>query len=399
MNGDQERSYQFTLHGNHLMTETVSDALFQDLDAEMIFRSLTDRFFVVPFCEYLKRYIYLKSGMTGSYRKVPFDTYRATLMDAFRETGTPSSLNRSKARVASRSGDWLRQSTAGRSAVLLLGFGLSMSAEDVNLFLTQAIHDHRLDDTDPLEGICAYCYAHHYGFSKMERLRAIYRDALKDGLDVSRIEELQPVGRAESRRVIEEDTALLRSLLDGNAGEKESMTLRTRKYFERLYGQICLCLQQARGNGEPVQPHDIEEILCASIPRNRHGNLIPEMNSSLKAELNGKRMSRQRLYDIRHGISEPTRYDLITLHFFLAAQTIDSDEDAKSRYLRFVRETNRDLTACGYGELYTASPYECFIMMCMLSVDPLGTFADVLEFAYNDSNHAQGGTAECQTKP
>ena len=35
------------------------------------------------------------------------------------------------------------------------------------------------------------------------------------------------------------------------------------------------------------------------------------------------------------------------------------------------------------GELYVANPYECFILMCILSDDPLGTYADVWEMAYD----------------
>ena len=40
------------------------------------------------------------------------------------------------------------------------------------------------------------------------------------------------------------------------------------------------------------------------------------------------------------------------------------------------------LAACGYGGLYVATPYECFILMCILSEDPLSTYCDVWEMSY-----------------
>ena len=34
------------------------------------------------------------------------------------------------------------------------------------------------------------------------------------------------------------------------------------------------------------------------------------------------------------------------------------------------------------GELYIQNPYECFLLICMLAEDPLGTYADVVERSY-----------------
>ena len=59
--------------------------------------------------------------------------------------------------------------------------------------------------------------------------------------------------------------------------------------------------------------------------------------------------------------------------------------DAKTRFLEFVDDTNTILNECSMGEILTSNPYECFIMMCMLSEDPLGTYADVLEMSYSSS--------------
>ena len=38
---------------------------------------------------------------------------------------------------------------------------------------------------------------------------------------------------------------------------------------------------------------------------------------------------------------------------------------------------------CFLGELYISNPYECFVLMCILSEDPLGPYADVWEKSYD----------------
>ncbi len=379
-----ERSFSFTLRGGHLFMDTVNDLLFPDLDAQMIFQVLKDRFYVVPFYRYLQRYIYLKSGMVGSFTEVSFESYYTTLLDAFRESGTPASLHRGSARVSSRAREWLQQTTARRNLVLLLGFGLSMSKEDVNAFLTRAIHDHLLDEENPLECICAYCYQNHYSFSKMEQLWKIYQETEGNCLDAGRVEMLQPAFRPESRLLIEQDTRLLRELLRRRGQDGfTAMRRKTNETFQMLYQQVCEILGKlGRSSDTPIQPHDVENIMCAAIPRDRHGNLIPELNSALREEMAGKRMSRQHLYELLRGILEPTRFDLITLRFLIACLSQEKEQEPRQRYQTFVSSMNQILLDCSYGELYTASPYECFIMMCLLSIDPLATYTDVFELSY-----------------
>ena len=48
--------------------------------------------------------------------------------------------------------------------------------------------------------------------------------------------------------------------------------------------------------------------------------------------------------------------------------------------------TNGYLADCSMGSLYITNPYECFVLMCILSEDPLGTYADVWELSYEPEN-------------
>ena len=80
-----------------------------------------------------------------------------------------------------------------------------------------------------------------------------------------------------------------------------------------------------------------------------------------------------------------TRFDLITLIFFTYSQKVDEIPDAKKRLMAFVERTNAVLEQCSMGQLYVTNPYECFVLMCMLTESPLGTYAVVWEKAYAET--------------
>jgi len=56
----------------------------------------------------------------------------------------------------------------------------------------------------------------------------------------------------------------------------------------------------------------------------------------------------------------------------------------RNRYIAFVDSTNEILNDCMMGELYVVNPYECFLLMCILSDCPLATYADVWEMSFDD---------------
>ena len=386
-----ERSYSFSIIGLNTLWETVDDARFLKQDAEEIMAALKDQMRVVPFCEYLKRYVYLRSGTVGSYRSIPEEEYRDTICDAFYATGTPVSMKKMTTRVPVRIASWLQQESARRSAVLLLGFGLSMSVQDVNDFMMKALHDHALDMDDPVEAICSYCYERQYGFLKMRQLMQVLKEAEEGAPLKQLIERNQPAEREASRKVATEDEKLIQSILDGKKKENpDSQMARTRRHFQELLSRalasihreqpICNGMNHEKEKNEAAAGA-IQDVLYASIPKEKHGNLLAEVHSSLTKVIAGKRLSRQRLSRLMRREEEPTRYDLMTLLFLIFARE-QADTGRKERFVRYYEETGGILDDCGYGPMYTAAPYECFLMMCMLSVDPLGTFSDVLEMSY-----------------
>ena len=72
----------------------------------------------------------------------------------------------------------------------------------------------------------------------------------------------------------------------------------------------------------------------------------------------------------------------MTLNFFIFSQDVKYAEDNKNRYIAFVDSTNEILSECMMGEMYVTNPYECFLLMCILSDCPLATYADVWEMSF-----------------
>ena len=168
-------------------------------------------------------------------------------------------------------------------------------------------------------------------------------------------------------------------------GKVRDRLSRTDKYYDyekaekldRLRGQV------KRYTKEDITEADLEQVLCSSIPTDHHGNLVPEKRSLLSQQFAGKRFGRRHIWSVLNGMEQVDRFDLMTLLFLIYAEQVENVPNAKKRYSTYIQKMNDILKHCGMGPLYVANPYECFIMMCLLSEDPLGTYADVLEMSYD----------------
>ncbi len=409
------------------MYDAVDDPYFRDKDAELIFKALKVRLKAIPFCNYLKRYIYVKAGLSGRYDEIPVKDYQRIIKDSFSDTYTPASFLQVSSKISALSKNWLTQQTVKRQVVLLLGFGLSMSVDDVNEFLTKALREQGINFKDPFEIICWYCYKNGYNYLKFEKLWQAYQDTPANFLDVSVIYSEQTIGLRTSASSIHDDLSLLTHLSKMKTDQNMSrISVTARKYFDSLYDSARDIVAKKYNDSEEEQhlkdiefyrkkmanndrlydyekqkrinqkkedlyvftrnditPSDIEHVICSAIPSDRHGNLLPLKDSKLNDHFHGKKFSRQHLSDILKGEANIERFDLITLNFFLFSQNSENYSNINQRYSSFVDSTNVILEECGMAELYVANPYECFILMCILSEDPLGTYADVWEMAYD----------------
>jgi hypothetical protein len=423
---DKANSTDFTDNAWDALYDAVDSRYFQDRDADLIYAALLKRLRIIPFGEYLKRYIYRKAGLTAPFDSVTLKEYQQIIKGAFADNNTPPTFEPTTAKLSALSKNWLTQQTVRRSVVFLLGFGLAMSVEDVNAFLKKALREQGINAKDPFEVICWYCFKNGYGYLKFEKLWRVFCETPANSLDLQLLYEDLTIGARNTMQTIHSDAALLAFVtklktLDNrsqqsvtakrcfdtlfqqakeqvaalyNREAEEAYREALAQYRAALYDNERLSdaerlarLEQRRQQqkvytAEDISESDLEHIISSAIPLDRYGNLTPGKASKLNEQFAGKRFSRQHISDILSGKAEVTRFDLITLNFFVFSQSLDAYPNVKARYVAFVESTNRLLEQCGLGELYISNPYECFVLMCILSEDPLGTYADVWELSY-----------------
>ena len=426
---DEHLSYMdFTENALDSFYGAVDDPYFRDQDLTLIFDALKNQLRLVPFGDFLKRYIYRRAELTGDYREIPLSDYQAILRDAFADTGTPASFTPTTARFSALAKNWLSQQSVKRSVVLLLGFGLEMSVADVNEFLTKALREQMLNPKDPLETLCWYCYRNHYGYGRFEALWEAFEALPVDDSPANDLLSEQTIGvRASVLQHFGSDEDLLgyrrrlRLPYDGprqsvaaraafdqlyarsreiaakliNQADEDDGALRAQRLREKLDSSDRLFeyekaerVQRRMERARPamkagdVTPGDVERIICSAVPIGDKGVMLPAKASQLSQQFSGKRFSRQHVSEVLAGRAGIDRFDLITLNFFNYAGDIENHQHTRRRYSSFIDQTNHILERCAMGPLYVANPYECFVLMCLLSEDPLGTYADVLELSY-----------------
>lgn len=420
------KEFDYTDSAWENLYDVVDNSQFLDKDAQLIYNSLRTHLKSISFGEYLKRYIYIHAGLTEPFKEVPLKEYQLIISESFSDNLTPRSFKPTTAKLSALSKNWLTQQTVKRSVVFLLGFGLNMSTDDVNMFLTKALREREINPKNPFEVICWYCYKKRFNFLKFEQLWRIYEDTPASSIDLGSIYGDHIIGMKNTVYAIKDDDTLIAYLAKLKVNEDTSaMSYTARKYFDSLYNEAKDLIAKLYNSYEDekheeavrdyihklsnndrlhdyekqkrieqfrskkkvfsrddITESDIEHIICAAIPTDRHGNLTPSKASKLNEQFSGKRFSRQRIGDILSGAAQVTRFDLITLNFFIFSQKLEENPEPKLRYMQFLDSMNEILEKCFLGKLYVQNPYECFVLMCILSDDPLGTYADVWELSY-----------------
>ena len=373
----REKLLQFTDQGWDRFYTVVDDPYFRKKSPEMIYACLSRNMQLVPFCDYLKRFLYENSDLSQPFQDVTLDEFTDILRLAFQESAAPISFHQTSTKRSAACRNWLTQSRISRESVLLLGFGLGLDQKEVNHFLVNGLHEESLRTGDPRELICGYCFEHRYTWPKYEQLWERYEK--NDWTAPANVEE----------------AALFHTL---SALKKEGFAECTQTQFsafERLYEealtQLAFNFNSTIRRGGPVlrqdlSSADLENVLYSAIPKDNHGNLIPARNSSLYGQFEDKRLTRQRMGALLRRETAVNRSDLITLNFYIWSQTAAEEISSKKRYLGFVDDTNEILEACGFGELYAALPYECFLMMCLLADDPYSTYLEVWESSFSEKS-------------
>lgn len=374
-----DESLSFTDHGWNSLYEVVDDPYFSRKDSEIIYQSLRNSLRIIPFCDHLKRFLYREAGLLGPYQNIPLRDYQEILMTSFRERSAPASFEQtSTTKLSAACLNWLTQKNAARSTVLLLGFGLGLNRSEVNDFLEKGLQEEDLNDEDPQELICGYCYDHGYTWPKYEQLRENWQEG-----DFSTANK--------------EERLLFRKLQNLKEGQDTQRAQAQYQAFTELY-QKALTLLAANYNrtvwtnnprrAADLSAADLESMLYSAVPKDVHGNLTPAKKSALFERFNNRRLTRQRIASLLRRDLPVSRSDLITLNFFIWTQA-DEELSPRKRYLAFVQDTNRILHEGGYGDLYVTLPYECFLMMCLLTEDPMLSYLDIWERSYREETPPQ----------
>ena len=416
----------FTLQSEDKFYDTVDTQSFADEDAESIYRHLNEYMKLIPFGDYLKRYIFRKAGFDGNYGDIDIKDYQYIIMDSFAENYAPNSFTPTSSKLSALAKNWLTSSSVSRKTVFLLGFGLNMDVDDVSEFLVHAQLEHDFNFKNPFEIICWYCYKNHYKFAKFSQLYEEF-EALPVNKDYANLDATISIRDLFFKVNTEED--LMKKLAEiktENEGCLFSVT--ARKYFDELYYQTREIIaaeynEDAEFSGQrdandylesmsrsdklsdeekseraskirssvkkytadDITNADVEKFLCCGIPFDGKGNLLKLSNSTLAKHFNNKRMSRKHLQDILSGKSDVDRFDLITLSFFIRAMD-ENESNNKRRYSRFLDDTNKMLRDCYMSDIYITNPYECFLLMCILSDWPMGAYSDVLELSFDEES-------------
>ena len=383
--------FDYTKRAEIKMNRILTSEDFADQDSEMIFQYLANQMEIVSFCDYLKRYIYQHAGIRGDFCSVDDEVYVEILVDAFRQNHVPWSLKPTKNRLLATMKTWIGQNTLRRGNLFLLGFALRMPEKDVTEFLIKVLKESDFDFRSPEECVYWHCYHNRLPYSRAQELLESYRtgeplsnDSLWESVTSS------PTMYLANAEMLGQYLRILKEKNLHEKAEQKAYEEFTRLLAEtrRIVAKVLTQDAMEEGSGkqfapEEVSNRDIEDMICNGVPRDKNGNLLKIQASLLARQFSQKRLSRQRINDVLKKTIPVERFDLITLLFFIYAKEVEPDWPAE-RCLQYIDRINEILTDCGMLEIYPVNPYEAFVLMCLLSDEPLAVYGDVWEMSYSE---------------
>lgn len=363
--------FEYTKRAVHKMDQILSSLEFETCDAELIYRYLTRETAPVSFCDYLKRYIYIRAELEEPFETIPDSVYTEIIRNAFFENHMVYSVQPSKKSASGIIHGWLTRESIQRKTAFLLGFGLRMEDADVTDFLTKSLKETDFDFYDPEETIYWYCLHHHLPYAAARQLLEEYEN--QEERSEAEEDYLQSVALSPKVCLWEESTLkeYLRYLKSNRSVGEETAFCEFKKLYDRT-GALC------RKGGDGFS-YEIESEFCCGIPRDSSGNLQKISESSLEKVFLRNKMSRQRMNRLLRREQRVDRFDLITFLFYIYSRKPGNPDQRRDE---FIREANEILMKCHMAGLYFANPYEAFVTMCLMTDDPLTTYGDVWEMAY-----------------
>lgn len=385
------KTYEYTRYTKYQIYTEIESEDFKNMDSKAIFHFISDKMEIIPFNEYLKRFIYQKSRMLEDIKKIPDKVFLDILVNSFMENAAPYSFQPTKIKMRPALRNLLKVQSIKRDTVFNLGFGLKMNETEVEEFLTKVNKEESFDFGNPEETIYWFCYHNGYRYSKARELMEYY-----DNLEITEHEnetlwsamKHDPKMYVHSEQELKVYLKYLKTFLDREDpayGEFMKLYDQVRKVILESYQDSSLIDGKEEVYGlDDINPSVIERILYTEVPV--VGKNLEKMSASILCrQFMNKRMSRQYISSILRKKTNPDRFDLITLLFFIYAQNIyydNTEEDKTARFRDFIDDINVILNKCNMAGIYPVNPYEAFILMCLVTNDPLGAFYDVWRLSY-----------------
>ena len=372
---------------DHLVSQAEED-LYQE--PEEIFHYLTEEMELVSFKDHLKRYIYKKAELKEAYQDVPDEVYINILIDGFQQNRVPYSFGPTKPRLRATVKQWFGQSSPRRNSFFLIGFALRMPNRDVSEFLTKALLESDFDFSSPEECIYWHCYHKGLPYSRALELQEVYQKVRPEANENLR------KGVLSAPSMYLSDETMLIAYLQILKGKdiRDSAGQKAYAQFRELIDANRIILAEAKDQDEgrsgdgyfnhsgDIKLIEVETAVCSGIPRDRYGNLVKVSRSRLSKQFSQKRLTRQRISKILKREIPVDRFDLITLLFCSCCSGKYTSRDPVLRYRDYVEQINERLNDCGMMEIYPVNPYEAFILMCLLTEDPLETYEEIMAMSY-----------------
>ena len=376
-----------TLHKMHSFTETPE---FKAMDTDALFEFISNEMSIVPFSDFLKRYIYERVKIETPFREVKDCVYHEIIENAFEANNTSYSLSETKTKKSMIINRWLTQNSVKRETVFILGFGLKMTVEDAGIFLTKVLGEEDFDFSDPQETIIWFCLKRNLPYSRYRKLMSQYNEMTPDDKDskIWTAMKESPELFLTTQKNLQTYLAMLVKLKPEERKQEKAFHEYTVLY-DKCRAIIADIHNYERDDvhamhpisAAEITPGDAEKEFCSGIPYNKSGNLEPGTRSYFSVLFQNKKMSRQRITTILTRQRRVERFDLITLLFFIYAESAEPEWPAE-RFPQYVDEINEILHRCGMADIYPVIPYEAFILLCLLSDSPLDVYTELWEKSY-----------------
>ncbi|MBQ6392488.1 MAG: hypothetical protein IJH60_03165, partial [Eubacterium sp.] len=221
------------------------------------------------------------------------------------------------------------------------------------------------------EAVFWHCY--HCGKRYPEYLQLMDRIENEKGSQDNRSYYWDKVARNPDNFLFDEDKLMgYARYLNSRQAEDQTDCLNEFRRLCEEAGKLCL---SEKGD----LPSRIENQFCSGIPRDQRGNLQKVGDSLLAGSFLNQKMSRQRIDAVLRGKRMVSRFDLITLTFFIFSR---KDMPPNQRRDEFIFAVNNSLIGCRMTCLLFSNPYEAFVTMCLMADDPLEVYSAVWESSY-----------------